>query len=249
MIPILLAAILAGLAFWLLTQILWSRKPVSGLSNRIVLLAAALIGGVLVLVASGRLHWIAGVLAAVFPFLRRGFMLLQLAPFLARLFGSARSPPHMAGAAGTHGASSPSESRTSELHMRLDRETGNIDGTVLAGEFQGMQLGALDEVQALRLYRSLQEPDSRRLFEVFLDRYHPNLRRQDAGARGNPEGSAHASMSEHRAREILGLDSDASREDIVASHRRLMQRLHPDKGGSDFLAAQLNLAKKTLLKG
>ena len=54
-------------------------------------------------------------------------------------------------------------------------------------------------------------------------------------------------MTREQALAVLGLDSNASQTDIIGAHRRLMAKLHPDKGGTDYLAAQLNLAKKTLL--
>jgi glucan phosphoethanolaminetransferase (alkaline phosphatase superfamily) len=54
-------------------------------------------------------------------------------------------------------------------------------------------------------------------------------------------------MSNQEAMEVLGLKSGYSQEDIVQAHRRMMQKVHPDRGGSDYLAAQINKAKDTLL--
>jgi hypothetical protein len=54
-------------------------------------------------------------------------------------------------------------------------------------------------------------------------------------------------MSRQEALEILGLANGASRDEIVAAHRRLMQKMHPDRGGSDYLAGQINLARDTLI--
>lgn len=66
---------------------------------------------------------------------------------------------------------------------------------------------------------------------------------QKTSARQQPRGG----MTKAEALDVLGLKPDASKQDIVNAHRKLISKLHPDRGGSDYLAAQINLAKKTLL--
>lgn len=56
-------------------------------------------------------------------------------------------------------------------------------------------------------------------------------------------------MSVARALQILGLDAGASQEQIQQRYRQLMLGVHPDKGGSGYLAAQINQARDVLLKG
>lgn len=83
-----------------------------------------------------------------------------------------------------------------------------------------------------------------------LLRYVPVLRRfvrqkndnRDSG--GNRDGAA---MSKLQAFEVLGLKPGASNQEVIDAHRKLMQKVHPDRGGNDYLAAQLNQAKDTLL--
>jgi len=91
-----------------------------------------------------------------------------------------------------------------------------------------------------------------------IARHMPNILRllgvakaiKSTGTNQKNHSPAHSTiaMNEQRALSILGLQKGASKSDIIEAHKRLMQKMHPDKGGSEELAAQINHAKDTLLK-
>ena len=142
---------------------------------------------------------------------------------------------------------------TETLAMELDHDSGNMDGTVLAGPFEGKQLSDLDELLLLDLYRwiSTEDEQGARLLEAYLDRTLGADWRESAGAAGRGGDSGEASgggpMSREEAYQILGLEPGADAEAIRKAYRRLMQHAHPDKGGSPYLAAKINAAKDLLL--
>ena len=160
---ILLAAILATVGFIVLMRLLWLAKRPSAPSAVITVAALCLIVGLAILAATGRLHWLAAVGAALLPFLRRGFSLLRYLPIFRSLFGA---------------------------YQQYGRQSGN----------------------------------------------------------GNASPGSSGTMGLDEAREILGLGPSPSRDEIIDAHRRLMQKVHPDRGGSTYLAQQLNEAKRVLLK-
>lgn len=140
--------------------------------------------------------------------------------------------------------------RTAALEMFLDHDTGDLDGVVLAGRFEGRDLADLELSGLLELYQELNtDPDSCRLLETYLDGRFPVWREDTQTHAGGGEGGAPSSgpMTEEEAHQILGLESGASAVEIRKAHRRLMQRVHPDVGGSSFLAARINEAKDFLL--
>ncbi len=162
--------LLGGIAFVFLTRLFWSdpstgstdgepstngsRKPIVTLA--IIMLVLALV----VMIATGRLHWLSAAITGAIPFLRRLVQLIRFAPLLKRLF--------------------------------------------------------------------------------------PGLFRPGA-TRSQPRPQAKSSLTKDQARAMLEVAPGAGREDIVQAHRRLMARNHPDRGGSNYIAAQLNEAKELLL--
>lgn len=151
-------------------------------------------------------------------------------------------------------AAGPSPGQTSDvttgyLHMVLDHDSGAMHGEVLEGRFKGRGLAELSLPELLMLHAECQAEDAQSLalLETYLDRAHGDAWRE-AATGGDQSGKA-ASMTREEAYEILGLDKGADENEIREAHRRLMQKIHPDHGGSNYLAAKINQAKDLLLSG
>jgi DnaJ-like protein len=139
------------------------------------------------------------------------------------------------------------------LRMTLDHDTGSMTGTILRGHFSGMRVEELGSADLLALLRECRAEDEEgaRLLEAYLDRVHPDWREELAGERpsgssGRPRPSG-GDMTVDEAYAILGLSPGADAEAIKEAHRRLMVKLHPDHGGSDYLATKINRARDVLL--
>jgi hypothetical protein len=140
--------------------------------------------------------------------------------------------------------------RTAALEMELDHDTGSLEGLVLAGRHEGKMLGTMNLAELQQLYRELSgDPESRQLLETYLDGRFPIWRKDAEANRGEGLGVSPGSgaMTKEEAYKILGLEAGAAAADVRKAHRRLMQRLHPDIGGTSFLAARINEAKDVLL--
>ncbi|HEV7278236.1 MAG TPA: DnaJ domain-containing protein [Devosiaceae bacterium] len=141
------------------------------------------------------------------------------------------------------------------ITMNLDHATGDISGRVIAGRFKGADLMELGEYDTRELLAEVSgDPDSLALLETWLDKNRAGWREyfaeQDAAEAGEPPpgGGSTQADPEAEAYSVLGLEPGATADDIREAHRNLMKRVHPDQGGSTYLASKINEAKDRLLK-
>ncbi len=138
---------------------------------------------------------------------------------------------------------------TDYLSMRLEHDSGIMSGTVRKGPFQGRHISELSSEQLIELWRVCRVADAEAaaLMEAYLDRLVPGWRASAESAGGAPRGARGAAMTRAEACAVLGIDSDASAAEVREAHHRLMKAVHPDHGGSTYLAAKLNEARDVLL--
>jgi len=140
--------------------------------------------------------------------------------------------------------------RSAFLEMELDHDRGAMRGRFLAGRYEGASLDALEPAALVDVMREIDD-DSRQLLMAYLDRREPRWReyaQRDAAAGQRAGAAPSGKMTEQEAYQILGLEPGASADDIGRAHRSLMKKLHPDQGGSTYLAARVNQAKDVLLR-
>jgi len=140
--------------------------------------------------------------------------------------------------------------RSAFLEMELEHDTGAMRGRILVGPHEGASLDSLDVATLTGLLAEIDE-ESRALLMAYLDRRQPSWREHaqaDAAAGGGRTAWRGGKMTEEEAYQILGVQPGASAEEIGRAHRALMKKLHPDQGGSTYLAARVNEAKEVLLR-
>lgn len=138
--------------------------------------------------------------------------------------------------------------------MSLDHASGRLDGWIKKSQFAGRRLSELARNQLLDLRREVAgDSDFVSVLEAYLDRTlgadwrgPANANHEQAGS-GAPPGGGSGAMTREEAYEVLGLKPGAKEPEIRDAHHRLMKKLHPDQGGSDYLAARVNRARDILL--
>lgn len=142
------------------------------------------------------------------------------------------------------------EVRTAFFEAWIDHGTGDVGGTVHSGRFAGRTFDSLSDAELLDLHAECSsDADSRRVLESYLDR-RLGAAWNSAGqsqSQSPPPRGPRTDMTREEALAVLGLAEGASEQEIKAAHRRLIQRVHPDVGGSADLAARINRAKDVLL--
>ena len=200
-------------------------------------------------------RWVLAILGLIFGgFLlwggRQALAVLAL-PLLLPMFMNWRAIRNRLRAAAGPSPGQASEVETRFLRMTLDHDSGVMTGLVKEGRFGGRRLEdlSLEELVALWAECRAEDPQSAAVLEAYLDRTQSEAWREAAEGQGAgpraPSGAG--AMSREEACEILGLKPGASPDEIHDAHRRLMQKVHPDHGGSNYLAAKINQAKALLL--
>ena len=249
---IFIFAVVTVFAFMLLMKILWTKSKPKLSTSMIMITSVVFVGSLVVLIATGRVHWIAATGTAILPFLRRGFSLLRYAPIAARMWQTVGRGSPFTGSFGgmasssTDSAPNVSEATTEDIRMTLEHASGEMSGSVLVGKYANRMLESLNETEIVELYNSVGN-ESKRLLTAYIQRYHPNLGSSEPDAENQANVDHSDSITPDRARRILGVGEEATREEIIDAHRRLMQKNHPDRGGSEYIASEINQAKQVLL--
>lgn len=196
-----------------------------------------ILGVIILLLAFGRLALILPLLFFLWPLLRNFRLAFD------------RMKAAQGGSAGR-----TSSIDTRFFRMTLDHDSGAMGGRVKEGRFEGRDLDTLTEEDLHTLAgEAATDEQSAQVLEAYLDRRLGSDWREAGGgsdrAGQRPPRAQAGGMTREEALSILGLDDGASAEDIRTAHKRLMLKVHPDQGGSDYLATKLNEAKDVLLKG
>ena len=234
---------------WYLAKSISRRFTLTPRQGRILffIVTALLVVGVLVALGRLPIHFIIAPLGAAGAFLLRFLpTLLRLAPFWTMVRNRTAS-------AGKRKSDQTSTIRTAWFEMELTHNTGNMDGKVLKGQFTGSMLSSLSLEELFTVYGECREDsDSVQVLEAYLDRSREGWREQTeqddqrhGGGDASPDDSV---MTRALAMEILGLTGEPDRQTIIRAHRSLMQKMHPDRGGSDYLAKKINSAKEFLIE-
>jgi DnaJ-domain-containing protein 1 len=229
---------LAGIVFW------WHWKNTTDAKLRKRLLQRSVIGALIIfllmMVVTGHMNWMGAVLAGVLAFVRQNIGLVaRYAPVITQFYRAHVSASQPSGTATVS---------TRFIRMNLDHATGKLSGNVLAGEFQGRALDSMNksELDRLQDWCGKNDADSARLLESYISaRFGAN---SGSSTHNNSTGVSAGDMTVEEALQVLGLKAEPSKEEITQAYRKIIQQLHPDRGGNEYFAAKANQARQVLNK-
>lgn len=199
--------------------------------QRAFLIKMAIFGlaGILLLgVFTGRMHWFGAIIAALLPILKIGLnTLMRVLPLWLNSTGGVAS------------------FKTEHLDVTIAVRSGQLSGSVIKGPCAGKTIAGLTEEDLQELENYYRDRDSK---SYYLIRFARKGQTFGGSQQQQPPPPSFTNPGREEALQILGLTGNPSRDEIIAAHRRLINKLHPDRGGSDFLAARVNQARDILLK-
>ncbi len=183
-------------------------------------LISVLIGAAILGAITGRMHWLGGVIAALIPLLRFGAF--KLVPLWLNQGGGIVPI------------------KTQFLTARVQVKTGHVEGQITKGPHKGRSISSLTQEELQSLLEHYKNLDSKSYYviKVILNK---------GSQQSTPPPPSSFNQDYEEALQTLGLTGTPTKEDIIKAHRRLINKLHPDRGGSDFLAARVNQARDVLV--
>ncbi len=191
----------------------------------------AVIALMLFAVITGRMHVVGLVVAIALGMFK--FIFSYFLRFAPTFFSFAKS----------HNFSTP---EINTPYLRLKIIMGNptrLEGKVIDGPYQNKLIQELSQEELVELSQFYKDKCKRSYYLILATLQNSNKQRSEFSNFDDAGG-----MSYDEARQILGLEETFSDEDVKLAYKKLIQKLHPDKGGNAYLAARINLAKDKLLQ-
>lgn len=242
MLPrLILALLFLTLLFYFYQKI---KKAAPDRRKKIIISSAIYltIGLILLAALTGRLHWLGIIPAAIAGIARFGFgRFVQLLPIFnfLRTNSDIKNPEFV----------------TPNLHVEWNVKTGEIRGKVLNGKFADKELHMLSSEQLQELLETYKDEDKKSYYilKFFIQKstnqdHRSKFKQENQADEGTYSPSRSEQLSLKEAYEILGVTEHATKQEINSAYKRLIQKLHPDRGGSAYLASRVNLARDLLLK-
>lgn len=220
---ILAIAIILGL-FWFISKM--NRLPPEQKKKHIYKALLFGLAGILIIgTLTGRMHWLGAAFAALLPLMKIGMNTLgRVLPLWMNHTGGVAS------------------FQTEHLNVKVHIQSGTVSGDIINGPHSGRDLDDLSSSELNELESYYQDIDKKSYYLIRL-----KLKRGSQEQSNQAQPPSFGTPSREEALQILGLAGEPEESEIKTAHKKLINRVHPDKGGNDFLASRINQARDVLL--